>query len=183
MVLVALLLPTSAVADDWGLEVLLQLLASESRPEVAFVEERDVELLQTRTRAEGRMRFDPPDTYVRELHSPYHQRLTIAGEEVIVEEDGEERHRLHRDDDAGLAALARLMAALYGQADADELADYFRIGLSGERGEWRLVLTPSEARARQRIERITLFGSGGRVERTEVREASGDRSVTRFLEE
>lgn len=175
-----LLTPVVAMADDWSVPALLEQLSEDPPDVLEFEEVRDVELMQTRVRAEGTIRFEPPDTVIRSLGSPYQQRIVIQGERVTVEERGEVKHELHRDDDAGLGAMSRLMGALYGQVDAAELEAYFDMRLEGDREDWRWILKPTAGEARRRVERMTLEGEGARVERTTLREGDGDHTVTRF---
>ncbi len=174
------LLLTPAVALAWSTADLLEALAAEAPEELVFEEIRDVELMQTRVRGEGVLSFEPPDTFIRELKRPRSERLIIEGDSVTLEEGGEVRHTFQYGDDAGVDAIILLMRALHGRADAEAMEETFRMRLEGDREAWRWILTPRAGGARQRIQRMTLYGAGSRVERSVLREGGGDRVESRY---
>ncbi len=175
-------LPAGAVAasESFSVEQLFRLLSQERDQEIPFEETRVLDVLQAPMNAEGHVRHEPPNTLIRKVERPYQQSLIIEGQEVTIKEDGRVIRQLHRDDDAGLAVLTRLLQAL-NDGESAELSDYFEIRLSGSRAEWELAMTPEASAARRRIAEVVLSGSEGWLEKVVIRESNGDRTETRFL--
>ncbi|MCG5529940.1 outer membrane lipoprotein carrier protein LolA [Halorhodospira halochloris] len=174
--------PVKAISEFNSTE-LLQLL-NENRPEkISFVEHRDVGMLREQVRAEGKIVFNPPDTVVREIISPYSQRMIFAGESVTIIENGKVQHQMHRDDSPVLSALARFMGVLYAGNKVDEVKDYFKLSLDGDWQDWELKLQPKSRQARRHVKRVSLFGTRGRLERSELIEGNGDTRVTEYHRE
>ena len=101
--------------------------------------------------------------------------MTVRGEEVVVERDGEQpvRFSLKRAPEL-LGMLSSFGALLAG--DRTLLDRHFRSSLSGDDVRWRLVLTPTSDRVRQKLGSIQVD-----VERDAVRcftlvEPDGDAS-------
>jgi hypothetical protein len=56
------------------------------------------------------------------------------------------------------------------------------VALAGGPQAWRLSLTPKQPRMSALISRISIGGSGGRIDTVEIHEAQGDRSIMTVTE-
>lgn len=178
--MVGLPLLTAADTDPGGSASDLLRELAENRPaELFFEEERDVRMVESTMHLEGWVRFEPPDTLIREVREPFDQRLVIAGEHVTVIEDGRVEQQLHRDDDPGLDVLVRFLMALHGRG-IEDLESHFEMVHEGDADGWRVTLKPSGRAERRRIRQIILRGADAWLETVEIQETNGDNTLTRF---
>ena len=172
--------PHESQAPVATLKDLMALLAGSGGVRARFVETRHLSLLSEPLESEGRLYFEPPDRLARVTTRPSQTRMVIRGERLSL-----------RDDRPG----GRL--DLGGLAMARELVDNVKVVLGGDLATlrrrydvsfgagpdgWRLRLEPRASALRRFVEAIELAGRAAALERMEVRESSGDRTVTRFLE-
>jgi hypothetical protein len=75
--------------------------------------------------------------------------------------------------------LAAFAASLRGvlSGDAAVLQKYFKLKVTGDEGGWTLELTPANDAVAGHVERITVTGRAGRVEKIDTLEPTGDRTV------
>ena len=77
----------------------------------------------------------------------------------------------------GVAALVESIRATRA-GDLAELSRHYDVSVSGTRPQWQIGLRPRAPELTQYVESVTIAGRGARIVRIEVREASGDRTVT-----
>jgi hypothetical protein len=176
LVLVLLAVCTrSTLAAEPDAAALIARLARPAPANTRFVEARFSSLLARPLVVSGQLTYLSPDHLVRRVDEPFRELMTIRGEEVVVERDGEQpvRFSLKRAPEL-LGMLSSFGALLAG--DRTLLDRHFRSSLSGDDVRWRLVLTPTSDRVRQKLGSIHV-----EVERDAVRcftlvEPDGDSS-------
>ena len=164
-----------AQAGNFDLVRLMQLLSLAPEAEVPYTERKYSSLLAEPIVSTGTLSYRRPDTVEKNMTAPRNERFRIAGEELIVVRNGEERRFPLSSQPLLSAFAASLRGVLAG--DAALLRSHFRLALEGEEQRWRLEMTPLEEEISRYVERITVSGRAGLIEQVEVREASGDRSV------
>lgn len=177
LVLVLLAVCTrSTLAAEADAAALIARLARPAPANTRFVEARFSSLLARPLVVSGQLTYFAPDHLVRRVDEPFRELMTIRGEEVVVERDGEQpvRFSLKRAPEL-LGMLSSFGALLAG--DRTLLDRHFRSSLSGDDVRWRLVLTPTSDRVRQKLGSIHVD-----VERDAVRcftlvEPDGDASL------
>lgn len=170
-----LLAPLTAPAGDFDLARLMQLVSRTPAAETSYTEKKYSSLLAEPVVSSGTLAYRRPDTVEKNVTAPRKERFRIAGEELIIVRDGaEKRYRL-----SSQPLLAAFAAGLRGvlAGDAAALRSHYRLALAGEEQAWQLQMVPLDEEVGRYVERIAVSGSAGRIERIEVREASGDRSV------
>ena len=174
---VAFASPRARAAEDaWTLGMLGRALAEAPRGSRAFTEDRHLPYLEEPVRLSGRLEAPEPDRLEKHVTAPVEEHFIIDGSQVtLTREDGTLR-RLSVFDHPLLRALADgLRRVLAGDMDAARRS--FDLGLSGTRDDWRLTLYPSSEDLRRVLDVMRVEGSGGRVDRVEIAETAGVRTV------
>ncbi len=165
-------LPASAALD---VPALMKLLAATTQVEAPFTERKHSPVLAAPLDSSGTLLYRRPDLVEKTVTRPRRERYRILADEVVVERGGKEQ----RMPLASQPVLAGFAASLRGvlSGDAATLQKYFRLRVAGDARAWTLELTPANATLSSHVERIVVAGRGGRVERIETFETTGDRTV------
>lgn len=147
---------------------------------VRFEEERHVSFLDGPLRSAGTLSFSPPDRLTRQTLVPEPSLARIEGDELMIVDGGEER-RIALDADPSIRAYVAPFRALLA-GDRETLERHFEIGIEARPSGWSMRLVPREAAVAERIDRIRVTGSEARIERIEIHETDGDRTVLTLSE-
>lgn len=173
--LLAVLLLAAPLAQAFDLERLSAQLAEPTVVRGPFIQEKHLRALPQPLTSQGRFVLAKDRGLLWLLHSPLHQdyRIDDAG---IARRDGDNWQRLPQQSAA--AQQNRLFLAVL-QGDGSGLQRDFELALSGTADAWRLTLIPRSALLQQIFSRIEIAG-GARVERIELVETQGDRTLLRL---
>jgi len=160
------------------LEALMQRMSSTTGVRAEFREEKLLALLEAPLVSEGMLYFVPPARMARITSRPGVSALVIDG------------GRLSYSDEAGASdvdlagnrvarALVENFVVLFS-GDLVALRDRYDVAFSAEGTRWRMRLSPKAPSLARFIASIELRGVGPAFEEMAVREADGDRTVTRF---
>lgn len=189
--LAALLLATAASAGDAApgeggaanvpdLETLAHRLATTSGVVARFHERKHLALLEDPVESRGEMHFVPPDCLSWRVLRPGRSSLIIEGERVRFRDEAS-AEVLDLSANPVARHFVEAFVVLFN-GDLEAMRERYALDFaSGDEG-WRLELVPRAARVRSLIESITLEGRGGPIERMELLEADGDRTVTTFAD-
>ena len=172
----------SAVADAWGIDALMAELARTPASEVTFHETKYLAALKTPLELQGRLIFKRPDHLERHVAAPFEESFIVDGDRMTLERKTTgERHQFSLQSQPVLwAFIESIRATLRG--DLATLRKFYRVELSGTRAQWTMILLPNDVDMGQLVRVIRIGGTQGRVQSIEVRETSGDRSITRIEE-
>lgn len=165
----------SAPAAD-ATDALIQRLARPAPASVAFTEVRFSRLLRAPLIVSGQLSYDGPLSLQRQVDHPYREVTTIEGESVRVEREGEQPRSFGLKRAPELRGLLSGFSALLS-GDAAVLRRDFDIARSGDDASWTLQLTPSDARARRRLQGITVTGHQDEPSCMQMLTADGATSV------
>lgn len=176
LALVPLAAPAAGGLTADGLEA---LLAGSERPQrVRYVEERTLAALDIPMTLKGTLHFRPPDYLRKDVESPRQARYILDGDRLVIVEGGE-RRTVGLDRVPALRAFAAaLRATLLG--DFATLRRYYRLEVSGRETGWTLRLTPRDEALARYVREVSVGGRAATIQRIEVVEQNGDRSVTRI---
>jgi len=177
----ALLLATAAAGETWNLRALMQDMAEVPASRARFVETRHIALLARPLELKGTLSYERPNRLSKHVQSPFDELTSADGDALTVvnRTRGEQRlFSLSERPEAG-ALVAGMRATLAG--DLAQLERHYKLELSGTRAGWSLRLQPRAAKVKSYVEALTLAGAGARVNRIEVLETGGDRSVMTIL--
>lgn len=168
--------PNVAVyAAGFDLDALMILLADHPHGRVSFVETRYLALLDRPIEARGALVYVPPDRLERHTQVPRQESAILAGDTLTLVRDGR-RRELSLSESPEVALLIGSLRAVLG-GDRDTLERDFTLNHAGTPEAWILDLLPREPEALPALRRIHLVGTQGQVERVEMIETDGDRSV------
>lgn len=184
--LVAVLLARTAAAADPGaaavptLEELTHRLATTSGVVAQFHERKYLALLEEPVESEGRLYFIPPSCLSWNVQTPGQSSLVIEGERVRFRDEASPDGMDLSGNPVARHFVEAFMVLFNGDLAAmrEQYSVDFQTGPEG----WRLELVPRSSRVRQMIASITLFGREGPIDRMELLEADGDRTVTTFAD-
>jgi hypothetical protein len=171
----------AGAAEPWTLERLLRGFALTREARASFVEKKSVRVLDRPLVSSGELRFEAPDRLEKRTLRPRPELLRLEGDTLTLER-GDRRLRLDLRSNPEAAALVEsIRGTLAG--DRASLESIYSLALEGGANAWRLVLTPKEEALRQLVARVTIEGSQARVERVEIEQADGDRSLMQIRPE
>ena len=180
--LCALLCALPVRAADWDLAALMEDLAARSSGHARFVEKKHLALLDQPLEQRGELSFGPGRLEKLTL-SPRRERMLVDGDTLTIEPaEGKRPRRLRLQDYPVLWGFVESMRATL-TGDLATLQRFYAVELRGPRADWELTLAPRVQAMRAVVEVIRIRGSGRRIERVEVNEALGDRSVMQVFEE
>jgi outer membrane lipoprotein-sorting protein len=154
---------------------LMQLLAQVKAGEAVFTEKRTVAMLERTLESSGKLRFEAPDTFVRETLKPRHERVAVVGNMVTMSLG--QRSRTVPLDSVPEAAIIfeAIRGTLTGNRDAIERN--FRASVTGAAARWTLELVPLVPRLRELVMSVRVSGKQSLVLEVIVAMADGDSSV------
>ena len=152
-----MLCATAAVLLD--ADALIGRLAKPAPASIAFREVRFSSLVNEPLIVAGELGYAGPTSLDRRVTEPYRETVAIRGESVRVEREGEPPRSFGLNRAPELRGLLSGFSGLLA-GDALALERSFRVEASGTDASWTLQLTPSDARARRRLEQIVVNGRG-----------------------
>jgi hypothetical protein len=175
--LAALLLATvpawAASPDAVDAGWILSKLARPAPMHTSFVEVRGSALLKAPLRIEGEYQRPDAGTLVREVRAPYVETTTIRAGEVAIARGNKSPRKFSLSRAPELQGLQASFGALLA-GDRAQLERYYRIGATGTRQQWTLVLAPKDAALAAKVRDITLRGRGAELRCIETRPVKGD---------
>jgi outer membrane lipoprotein-sorting protein len=169
---VAAVVPRGACALT--LDALMRQMAAVSERHGAFVETKEMALLNGPLVRRGTLDYARPDRLSMKVDSPYFERVEVTGDQVTLERrTGVTRVALASQPQLA-AWIDSLRATLAG--DGATLERHFEVRVDGSEADWHLSLLPRDAALRAVIERVDVTGRGAEVTRFAIDEAKGDRT-------
>lgn len=174
---------TQQDAAGWGVQQLMRELGAVKRSQSRFVERKYLKVLTAPLELRGTLSYVAPGNLVKRTLSPKPETLTVEGDRLTLESTARNgRRTLQLRDYPVLWAFVESIRSTLG-GDIAALERFYRVELEGSRARWRLYLVPRDPDMRAVISLINIGGSRDRVQRIEVQETRGDRSVTTIVEE
>ena len=124
----------------------------------------------------GELGYSGASSLDRRVTTPYSEHTAIRGESVKVEREGEQPRSFalkHAPELRGL--LSGFTAMLSG--DASALRQNFAVQMTGDQNIWRLELTPTDPKAKRRLQRIDITGRSDQPRCFSMLTADGASSV------
>jgi hypothetical protein len=178
-----IVLPGAAFAADAGIPLtiseLLRGMRSASGVVAEFTETKQLALLSSPLEARGVIYFLPPDRLVREVSSPGHSRLVVDGDKVRFDDEAGQKAM-----DLSASPIARQMVdsfVVLFNGDEARLNELYKVEFRADGGSaWHLRLEPHSMPLNRMISSFELSGDGPHIDRMEMAEPDGDRTVTVF---
>lgn len=175
--LLAALLAGPAGAAEFELAALMEMLAQVPAAKNEFTETKHSALLSAPLVLKGTLAYVRPDRLEKNVLAPYDERTVIAGNSVTVDNRTLKQSRTFSlASSAAVSALVESMRATLA-GDRASLERHYSVRLEGAPGAWSMTLVPREQRLAALVKHIQIAGARERLNRIEVEEAAGDRSV------
>ncbi|MGE0734438.1 MAG: outer membrane lipoprotein carrier protein LolA [Alphaproteobacteria bacterium] len=172
--------PAAAQEGAWNFARLMQAMAKVPPGVVEFREERHLRQLTVPLISEGTLGYTPPSRLEKHVLRPEDERMVIDGDTLTVERKSDGRTlRARVSDHPALSGFIVALRALFA-GDGAALERGYAIQLSGDQGNWLLILEPKDAAIRDKVQVVRIRGVGNRPVDIEVLEASGDRTVIKI---
>jgi hypothetical protein len=172
--------PSASTHDAKLAQQVMSGLASVRVARADFVEKKYVRLLNAPVESSGTLTYTAPDRFEKMTMKPITERMSVAGDMVIVEKNqpsgAKKEQRLFIGQHPALAAVVDGMrGALAGNLAL--LQQNFNMTATGEVARWRLKLVPSDASQFAYVPAINITGRNDFIDTIEIMQADGDRSV------
>jgi len=180
---VALCLSSAALAQGdaaprWGLPELMQELHAVSSARGNFVETKYLAVLSAPLELSGTLAYRAPDRLEKRTVKPVAERLVLEGNMLTIEDRRQQRSYALERNPTMRAFVESMRSTLAG--DMNTLDRFYEVRLAGERGGWRLTLTPRDATMQSFVSEIRISGRSAWVDTIELLDPNGDRSVMRI---
>lgn len=169
--------------SNWSIDSLMQALAARQHSQARFVERKYLRVLKAPLEFSGTLTYSRPGFLEKRTLKPKPETLTVDDDKLVLENPGRNERRVLRLQDYPVVwgFIESIRATLGG--DVEALERFYRVELDGSPDGWRLFLDPRERRMKEVISMVRIDGHQAQIDRIEVQEARGDRSVMRVREE
>lgn len=169
-------------AADAELTALLRGFREMPGLEASFEEEKTLALLAAPLRSTGTLYYAPGGYLLRRVETPRRAEIVVTPRELRVVEGAEtQRFDLRARED-----VAHFVQSFLWILSGDEAALRRNFSLAysprDDAGAWSLALRPRDERMAYIVREIVVRGEGAAVLEVEVREASGDTTLTKMGE-
>ncbi len=170
-----LLVPPVSAEETWELKQLMQTMAQVESSSARFTETKYLSVLTAPLTLSGKLTYTRPGRVEKHVLVPYDERLTVEGNVLTLEKNGKSRTLDLPSYPVAWAFVESIRATLSG--DLALLQRFYRARFDGDNAAWHLILEPLDGEITAYVQSITIDGSDNRIDRVELREAGGDRSV------
>lgn len=183
-VLMCLLFAGPAAAQDatWGIERLMIELGRVQHAKGRFVERKYLKILKAPLESTGSLEYVAPDRVERRTLAPKPESFVVDGDRLTLENARGQRRTLALQDNAVLWAFVESIRSTL-KGDLAALGRFYDVSLRGGERDWHLLLKPKQPKMAAIVEQIEIAGARNKIDRIEIREARGDRSVMTISEE
>jgi hypothetical protein len=157
------------------LDTVMSLLAQRQHGRVEFVEQKFLSILNHPIESSGELLYDAPDHLEKRTLLPRAETLVLDGSVLTMERGGHRRVLdLHRYPQIQ-PFVESIRATLAG--DRGALERVFHVEFAGGVRRWSLTLAPLDRQLQRTIKQVQIDGSQDQLQRVEIRQADGDRSL------
>lgn len=165
----------------WNVDALMALLRAHPPARAHFDEQKSVSILDRPLETSGELVFTPPDRLEKHVTHPGDERIVADRDRLVVERGGRRQVIDFREHPEVAVLIESIRGTLAG--DRESLERIYALSLSGDEKSWRLVLVPRDPSLQSLVARVAIEGSGAAVQRVEIEQADGDRSLMQIRPE
>jgi Outer membrane lipoprotein carrier protein LolA-like len=166
----------SSSDSQWSIESLMRGMAAVKQRTAKYTEKQYAAVLTRPLVSSGRLSFVAPSTLEKLTEQPVRISYRAEGDNFIIKKQNKRpRVVLLSDYPVLWAFIESLRATLRG--DLKVLNSFYSIKLEGGRAGWSLDLRPRDNEMSSIIQSIRLSGVDADLNRVEIHEVEGDRSL------
>lgn len=181
LLLVSLLFSVSAQADDFTLDQLMPLLASQKTLQAEFTEEKFDSYLELPLLLKGQVSFKAPHYLEKIIHTPVPQSFILDGDLITIKDKHNKAKQYALDRHPEIRAFAESFRSTLA-GDLESLGLYYNVRLSGQLEEWVMQLIPANRKISRAIKEIIINGTQHQLSSVITRQHNGDYSVMTFIQ-
>jgi len=159
-------------ASTPAIDIVFKRLASQPHHDVQYTEKKHNGFLDEAIILNGILRFEPPDTIIREQLSPEKLRFVINGNLVKVMRNGKVKTIKLETIPSLQIFINSFRAILYG--DLAKLKSYYKIEFTGKVSSWSISLQPRDIILATILDTIKFEGRSGIIHKIEIHENEED---------
>jgi outer membrane lipoprotein-sorting protein len=175
---IAVLAMSASMADPamaLDLSQLMGMLSQQKNGEATFTEQRFVRGIEGPLESSGTLSFKAPDTLTRRTLTPRPESMAVEGNQVTLSR-GNRTRTMSLDSMPEMLGLVEAMRGTLN-GNTQSLERYFKSAVSGTPANWKLDLSPLDARLAAQVRGVTITGKQSEVLGIEMEFIGGDRSV------
>lgn len=165
----------AATVQEWNLPALMAAMRQVRASTARFAETRYIHLLNQAQRSSGRLNYVAPGYLQKVTSEPAPARLTISGDRLTIEQQGQPTRDISLRGQSEIGALVESVRATLA-GDLPALTRYFTVSLDGGANDWTLTLVPNAPKLREMVATIRIQGQQNAVRDVQTLEADGDRT-------
>jgi hypothetical protein len=160
--------PPAAAIDE-----LMQRLAQVPESNASFSEDKILAMLTIPLHSTGQLRYRRPAHLEKITQEPQPESLVVDGNRLTLTEANQAPRVIELDSEPTIRAL---VDAIRGTLSGDlaALRRSYTVIMAGSVSDWRLTLTPTDARVAQLVTRTTIAGTGAALHLVQTVQANGD---------
>lgn len=175
MGLVCMVISCTTIATELSVPELMRNLAQTKEGKASFIERKYIGIVDKPLLSSGDLAFTAPDRLEKRTIKPTPESVLLEGDNLTIEQADKRRHKVRLQDHPEIAAFVEsIRGTLAG--DRLSLEKVYALDLSGPADKWLLVLTPTQPRMLNLIQRIKISGAHGEVKTIIFEQSDGDRS-------
>jgi outer membrane lipoprotein-sorting protein len=169
------MVPTISFAAEWGMDQLMQSLATTKSSRATFVEKKYIAMLDRPLESSGELLYVAPDRLEKRTIKPKPESMLIDGEILVIERAGRKRTLQIQDYPELASFIDSVRGTLAGDRKALELS--YKLKLEGDVEHWTLTLIPTNKKMAATIQQILIAGSRGNIATIDVIQSDQDHSL------
>jgi outer membrane lipoprotein-sorting protein len=173
--LASLLGAGSVQAEELTLDQLMQMLAQTKTAKATFVETKSIAMLDAPVESSGELSYKAPGYFEKRSLKPKAESMQLDGNMLTLERNGRKRSLQLQGYPEIAAFIDSIRGTLAGDRKALERA--YSLNLQGSAQDWKLLLTPTEAKMRKIVNEIEISGAHNQLHTITISQADGDSSL------
>ena len=162
-------------AAKWDLATLMATMHQVRSSTAQFVELRYFQMLNQPQRSSGRLLYVAPNYMQKTTTEPTPSRLTISGDRLTIEQQGQPNRAIALQDYSAIGTLVDSTRAVLA-GDLAALTRSFTTTLAGGPSDWTLTLEPRDPKLRELVASIRIQGERNTIRDVLTLQANGDRT-------
>jgi Outer membrane lipoprotein carrier protein LolA-like len=168
--------PRAGAGQPSPLDELMRRLAAVPERQAVFEEEKGIAGLTQPLRSTGRLVYRRPSHLEKITDPPHFESIVVDGERLLIKMGDEPPRSIDLD---SYPEIGVLVDAVRGTLSGDlaSLRRNYAVSMDGTLADWRLTLTPTDAKAQRFLREVTIAGAADEARIVRFVQANGDWSV------
>jgi outer membrane lipoprotein carrier protein LolA len=159
----------------WNLANLMSAMHQVRSSNARFVETRHLHLLNQPQQSSGQLLYVAPDYLQKTTTEPSASRLTIRGDRLTIEQQGQPTRAIALQDYSEIGTMVDSTRAILA-GDLPALTRSFTTAFAGSPEGWTLTLEPRDTKLREIVTSIRIQGMRDTIREVLTLQANGDRT-------